>query len=381
MKYIPYGRQYISRDDVRSVVGSLKSNWITQGPKVKEFEEALSRYTGVKYAVCVSSGTAALHLSVLALSIGKGDEVITSPITFAASTNAALYVGARPRFLDINDKTYHLDVDRLKRFLKTPSRRKKIKLVMPVHFMGTVSNVAAIRRLCEKYGILVLEDAAHAMGAKYKSGTFWVKIGNCKESDVTIFSFHPIKHITTGEGGAILTNDRKIYERAKTLRHHGIVRKKKWDYDIPEIGFNYRITDFQCALGISQLRKLDEIVNTRRRLVKIYNTEFIDLKEIRLPYEEKNTRASYHLYVIRVPHARRDSLYSYLMKRGILTQVNYIPLHFFSYYRNNFGYKKGDFPLAEKYSSECLSLPLYAGLKNAEQFKVINAVRRFFKHE
>jgi len=381
MKNIPYASQHIDDCDIRSVTRSLKSAWITQGPRVKEFETALSRYTSARYAACVSSGTAALHLSVLALNVQKGDEIITSPITFAASANCALYAGARPRFVDIDDKTYHIDTGKLKDFLKAPSRRKKVKLVIPVHFMGTVSDIVEIRRICDEYGISVLEDAAHALGAEYKYNNSWGKVGNCKFSDAAIFSFHPIKHITTGEGGAILTNSRSIYKKALKLRHHGIVRKEKWNYDITEVGFNYRITDFQCALGLSQLKKLADNVKVRRKLVSIYNEELSDIKEVRLPNEQKDTRGSYHLYVIRVPKAKRSALYNYLAKKGISTQVNYTPLHLFSYYRKTFGYKLGDFPVSEKYYGECLSLPLYASLAEFQQRKAIEAVRGFFGYE
>ncbi|MFH0840002.1 MAG: UDP-4-amino-4,6-dideoxy-N-acetyl-beta-L-altrosamine transaminase [Candidatus Omnitrophota bacterium] len=384
MKKILYAHQYIDSADIDSVHMALKSDWLTQGPKIKEFEDVLYNYAGAKYAVAVSSGTAALHLAMMALGIGKGDEIITSPITFSASANCAVYVGATPRFVDIDDATYHLDIKKLKDFLKVPSHRKKVKAIIPVDFMGTVIDTPAIMKVCDKYGIYIVEDAAHALGAEYRYNKEWLKVGSCRHCDITILSFHPIKHITTGEGGAILTNNKDVCEAALRFRHHGICRvknKPKWMYDIPQPGFNYRITDFQCALGISQMKKLDKMVNVRRRLVGSYNDAFSLIEEIRLPYEAKDTKASYHLYTIRVPAARRNRLYDYLRGKGILTQVNYIPVHLLSYYKKNFGYKRGDFPVAERYFDECLSLPLHVGLSRQDQKKVIDETIRFFRNE
>lgn len=384
MKLIPYGHQYIDLSDIQEAAKALKSDWLTGGPKIREFEAALARYAGAKYAVALSSGTAALHLAMMALGVGKNDETITSPITFSASANCALYTGAVPKFIDIDDNTYHLDKDKLANFLKSPSLRRRIKAIVPVHFMGTVSDVAGIKKICERYGIKIVEDAAHALGAEYKCGKKQIRVGSCSHSDITVFSFHPIKHITTGEGGALLTNDRKIYESALRLRHHGIYRRDgwpRWRYDIPEIGFNYRITDFQCALGISQMKKLDKIVYRRREMVNIYNDAFDRVKNVKTPYEAKDTRASYHLYVIRVPRNMRNKLYDHLMTHDIVAQINYIPVHLLSYYRKRFGYKQGDFPVAEKYFEECISLPLFFGLSNTSQLRVINAVKNFFKKE
>lgn len=395
MKKISYSRHYIDSADIKEVVKSLKSDCITQGPKIKEFEYTLCEYTGAKYAVVLSSGTAALHLSMLALEIGKGDEIITSPVTFSATANCALYVRGIPRFVDIDDKTYHMSIEKLKDFLKVPSQRRRIKAVIPVHLMGTIMDVIEVKKLSDRYGIKVIEDAAHALGARYslnQSSINAIKIGNCYHSDIAILSFHAIKHITTGEGGAVLTNSKEIYEKIIRLRHHGIVKnirgindrhllsysRQLWFYDIPQIGFNYRITDFQCALGISQLKKLDSAVIIRRKLVDAYRRGLSGIEEIRLPYERRNTYASYHLFVIRVPASKRDRLYNYLRNNDIYTQINYIPVHLFSYYRKKLGYKWGDFPVAERYFQECLSLPLFVGLSKSAQAKVINLTKKFF---
>ncbi len=384
MKIIPYAHQNIDSKDIEEVIKALKSEWLTQGPKVREFELALCKYTGAKYAVAVSNGTAALHLSVLALNIGKGHKVVTSPITFSASANCAVYVGAKPLFVDIDEQTYHIDIEKLRVLLKDSSRRKNIKAVIPVHLMGAVCDIREIRIICSRWGIRVIEDAAHALGSKYAYGNKCFKVGGCDYSDITIFSFHPIKNITTGEGGAVLTNNKQIHERLMRLRHHGIVKKSKkigWAYDIPEVGFNYRITDFQCALGISQLKKLDNITGVRGKLVETYNRYLSKIKQIKLPYARPFTSPAYHLYVIRVLNNKRDKLYSFLKSRNILTQVNYMPVHLFSFYKQKFSYKPGDFPAAELYSKECLSLPLYVGLSNSQQLRVINSVRDFFENE
>ena len=257
--------------------------------------------------------------------------------------------------------------------------------------MGTVADIVVIRRICNKYGIKVVEDAAHALGAKYRHRNKWYKVGSCQHSDITILSFHPIKQITTGEGGAILTNNKQLYERALAFRHHGIKRKgpvasrllqkarnNLWFYDIPEVGFNFRITDFQCALGVSQLTKIDKMVRARRKLVRVYNKAFSQMQQVKVPCEVKDTYSSHHIYVIRVPYEKRDELYIYLRDNHIHSQVNYIPTHLFSYYQSTLGYKDGDFPVAENYFKECLTLPLYPDLSNSDQQRVIKTVKRFF---
>jgi len=374
MSHIPYSKQAIDREDIESVIRVLKSDWITQGPTIAEFEAALCKYTGARYAVAVSSGTAALHVACLAAGIKPSDEVITSPMTFAASANCVLYCGGIPVFADIQEDTINIDPLEIKKKITN-----KTKAIIPVHFSGHPAELKEIRDIAKKKKLVVIEDAAHALGAEYNGS----KIGSCKYSDMTILSFHPIKHITTGEGGAILTNNKMLYKTALRLRHHGIVKNHNigWCYDIPRIGFNYRITDFQCALGISQLKRLDKTVNTRRRLVNLYNYYLSKIDGINMPSERKNIYASYHLYVIRVAEQKRNALYNYLGKGCIITQVNYIPIHLFSYYQKHLRYKVGDFPIAEKYSKECLSLPLFPSLSRKEQLKVINRVKGFSKNE
>lgn len=381
MKTIPYGHQYIDQQDINSVVKVLKADWLTQGPVVKNFEEALCEYTGAKYAVAVSNGTAALHLAMMALNIGKGDEILTSPITFAASANCAVYVGAHPKFIDINDSSYQMNVSQLEEYLAKPANRKNLRAIVLVHFMGAVANVKSVYKLCRQYKLKLVEDASHAIGAQYLSGQKLHRVGACRHSDFTTFSFHPIKHMTTGEGGAILTNNRSLYQRLLQLRHHGVSRPSghpRWFYDIEDIGFNYRITDFQCALGLSQLKKLDRMVNRRRVLIRRYSKLLQKIDALRLPLADDFEHGAYHLYVIRVKNDQRNELYEYLRKHDVLTQVNYIPVHLLSYYQKKFGYRRGDFPAAEYYYDECLSLPLYYGLTNKQQDYVIEVINEFF---
>lgn len=377
MPEIPYGRHYIDEEDIAAVVAVLRSGRITQGPKVKEFEEALCRYTGAKYAVAVSSGTAALHLACLAAGIKPGDEVITSPVTFLATPNSVLYCGGRPVFADIQEDTVNIDPLEIQKRLT-----KKTRVLLPVHFAGHPCDLAEIRHIAKAHKLLVIEDACHALGAEYKGS----KIGSCKYSDMTVFSFHPVKHITTGEGGAIMTNSKHLYDKLLMLRTHGMVQdsalKRKhggWFYEMRDLGFNYRITDFQCALGLSQLRKIDDFIHKRRQIVRHYETTLGICPEIQLPVERQQVLCSWHLYPIRVVNPRRRrSVYETLQQAGIGVQVHYIPVHWQPYYRK-LGYRKSDCPQAGQFYRAEISIPIYPSLKKAEQDYVIDQIQKAFK--
>lgn len=380
MKYIPYSHQCIDSGDIREVVKALKSDWLTQGPKIKEFEDSLCKYAGAKYAVVVSSGTAALHLACLAAGIKKGNEVITSPVTFVASANAVLYCGAKPVFADVQSDTININPLEISKKIT-----KRTKALIPVHFTGHPCELSEIKAIAKKNKLLIIEDATHALGAEYKGA----KIGSCKYSDMVVFSFHPVKSITAGEGGAVLTNNRNFYEKLLMLRNHGITKDKKifnnskilidgageWYYEMQDLGFNYRITDFQCALGISQLKKIDSFIKQRRQIGQIYNGELSKLNDIVLPVEKNNVKSSYHLYAIRLRNPKiRKRVYEQLRKEKIFTQVHYIPVHLQPYYRKMFGYEENSYPVAENYYNRALSLPIYPGMTKREIEHVIDKI-------
>jgi len=375
-KYIPYGRQDISGDDIVAIPDVLRSDFITQGPKIKEFEDALCKYTGAKYAVAVSSGTAALHVACLAAGFKKGGEVITSPITFVASANCVVYCGGKPIFADIQSDTINIDPEEIRKKVN-----RKTRAIIPVHFGGHPADLEEIHKIARKNNLTVIEDAAHAFGAEYKN----TKVGSCRYSDMAVFSFHPIKSITTGEGGAVLTNRKDLYERLLIFRNHGITKNDlrfvapstrltgPWYYEMQELGFNYRITDFQCALGISQLKKLDGFLKRRRKIVNIYGKELSKLAGITLPTERPYVKSSWHIYYVRIRGgAGRKRAFERLRKSDIGVQVHYIPVYLHPYYRKRFKYKEGLCPNAEEYYSETITLPLYPKMTNDQ----VNAVRR-----
>lgn len=376
MKFIPYGHQWIDEEDIEEVVKVLKSDWVTQGPKIGDFENKVAEYCGAKYAVAVSSGTAALHLACLAAGLNNDDELITTPITFAASANCALYCGARPVFVDI-DKQGLIDENKVEEKITDKS-----KIIIPVHYTGLPCNMEKIKETAEKYNLIVIEDACHALGAKYKHSN----VGNCKYSDMAVFSFHPVKHITTGEGGMITTNSKELYESLKLLRNHGITKNAEefinknegsWYYEIQELGFNYRITDFQCALGVSQLNKIDEFVKRRREIAERYDEAFINDGNITVIEEKKDQFSSYHLYVIRLKNEeKRLKLFNHLKENKIFCQVHYIPVYWHPYYQKS-GYKKGLCPNAEDGYKKIISLPMYPGLSREQQEKVLNIISMF----
>jgi len=367
MKIIPYGRQCVDASDIREVIRVLKSDWLTQGPKIKEFEDALCKYTGARYAVAVSSGTAALHIACLAANIKRDDEVITSPITFVASANSILYCGGTPVFADIQEDTINIDPEEIKKKISPNT-----KAIIPVHFAGHPCDLEEISLIAQKHNLLVIEDAAHALGAEYKN----TKIGSCKYSDMAIFSFHPVKSITTGEGGVILTNNKEIFKKLLILRNHGIAKEKAelmnknegpWYYEMQELGFNYRITDLQCALGVSQLKKLKKFLERRRELISIYNRNLHKIDKVNLPIEKPYVKSAWHIYYVRLKESSKRSLiFEELQKFNIGVQVHYIPVHLQSYYRNRFGYKVGDYLKAEDYYKSTITLPLYPKMTNDE---------------
>lgn len=370
---IPYGRQCIEEDDIQAVVDVLRSDYLTTGPKIAEFERTVAAYVGAKYAVAVSNGTAALHIACLAAGITEGDEVITTPITFAASANCVLYCGGTPVFADIDPETYNIDPEDIRRKI-TP----RTKAIIPVHFAGQPCDMDAIHAIAKEYHLTVIEDGAHALGAEYRG----VKIGGL--SDMTTFSFHPVKPITTGEGGMVMTNDGALYERLKLFRTHGITReetlmeetdevKGAWYYQQLELGYNYRMTDIQAALGSSQMKKLDWFLEKRRQIAQRYNEAFADAEEIITPAQMEGALSGWHLYVIQVPRNRRKAIFDNLRQKGIGVNVHYIPVYKHPYYQSH-GYHSVVCPHAEKLYEGIISLPIYPRLTEEEQMYVVDTV-------
>ena len=363
MKTYGYGKQNISDDDINAVVEVLKSPHLTCGPKVKEFEQAICDYTGAKYCVAVNSATSALHIAMMALGIKEGDEVITTPITFLASANCARYVGAKVVFADIDQQTANINPDEIKKHIT-----KNTKAVIPVHFAGQSCDMETINEIAQKHNLFVVEDAAHAIGSEYKGG----KVGNCRYSDMTIFSFHPVKTITTAEGGCVTTNNYELYKKLCAFRAHGMHKDGEmvndWRYEMRELGYNYRMTDVQSALGISQLKRLEEFKKRRREIVEYYN------QNLGLPHliEKDFSNACFHLYPILVEN-RRD-FYFKAREAGLNLQVHYIPVHTQPYYKEQ-GYKEGDYPQAEKYYKHCISLPLYPDLSDEDLYEIVKRIK------
>lgn len=380
---LPYGRQCITEDDIAAVVAVLRSEFITQGPAIARFEQSVADYCGAKHAVAVSSATAALHIGALALGLGPGDRLWTSPNTFVASANCALYCGARADFVDIDERSYNMSVALLEKKLKAAKAAGTLpKILVPVHFAGQSCEMQAIADLCRRYGVRIMEDASHAVGATYQGQP----VGNCRHSDLVVFSFHPVKIITTGEGGMLLTNDSNLHARLIRLRSHGTVKDERsmaepgagpWSYAQVDLGYNYRMTDLQAALGESQMHRLPAFLERRRALVARYNELLAPLPLV-LPWQHPDTDSSWHLYVVRPDPTRtsvdRLRLYQGLRERQIHAQVHYIPVHTQPWYRQ-FGFKSGDFPVAEHYYSGALSLPLYPDLGEADQDRVVAALQ------
>ncbi|NOZ33898.1 MAG: UDP-4-amino-4,6-dideoxy-N-acetyl-beta-L-altrosamine transaminase [Chlorobi bacterium] len=384
MKSISYGRQNITNEDIDEVVKVLKSDFLTQGPKVKEFEENFAQYIGAKYAVAVTNGTDALHLCNLALNVKPGDKVISSPITFVASANSVLYCGGEVDFSDIDEKTYTLDLNKLEQKLKN-SPKGTYSGIIPVDLAGYPVDVEKLRKIAEKYNLWITEDACHAPGAYFTDSKKQKQYcGNGAYSDLQIFSFHPVKHIATGEGGMVTTNNEKLYKKLKLLSSHGITKDTDileenhggWYYEMQELGYNYRLSDMNCALGISQLKRAGENVKKRNKIAEKYNEAFKDIEQIKIPFVADDVYHAYHLFIIRIK--KRKELYNFLKESNIFTQVHYIPVHLQPYYKK-FGWRKGDFPVAEAYYESALSLPMYPTLTDDEQNYVIDKISEFFK--
>ncbi|HON56099.1 MAG TPA: UDP-4-amino-4,6-dideoxy-N-acetyl-beta-L-altrosamine transaminase [bacterium] len=409
---ITYSKQNIDDTDIKTILKVLKSDFLTQGPSITKFEKALADYCGAKYAVAVANGTAALHLSCLALDLKQNDYHWTSAVSFAASANCGIYCGSCPDFIDISLDDFNLDINKLETKLKNAKTKNKLpKIIIPVHFAGYPCEMKNIDYLSKKYGFKIIEDACHALGAEYKINNNWHKIGDCRCSDITCFSFHPVKSITTGEGGAILTNDKKIYEKLLLLRSHGITKnisnfvwQNDWSlaakkkvvskfrnsknntlqnlpmplecyYEMQALGFNYRITDFQCALGLSQLSRIDKFLKKRRQIADAYKNKLNHLlvfqKIDKLKYKSAN-----HLVVILSQY--RNLLFDYLKKNNILCQIHYIPIYRQPYYQSKYHFKPSDFPNAEKYFEQCLSIPCYYDLKKEELNFAIEKLKEFY---
>lgn len=382
MKPIPYGRQDITEQDIQEVIRVLKGDLITQGPEIPKFEKAFAHYVGSKYAVAVSNGTAALHLCALALNVKPGDKVITTPITFAASANCVRYCGGEVVFADIDPETYLIDIHQVRRILEQEPRGT-IMGIIPVDFAGRPLEMEKFRQLADEYGLWLIEDACHAPGGYFTDSKGTTQFcGNGTYADLSIFSFHPVKHIACGEGGMITTNSETLYNKLLMLRTHGITKEPGllhenhggWYYEMQELGFNYRMTDFQAALGLSQLKRAKTALQRRRQIAEKYNQAFSNK-----PYIKGHSGLidghAYHLYIIEVEN--RKGLYDYLREQRIFAQVHYIPVHLMPYYQQ-LGGKVGDMPHAEKYYSQCLSIPMFPTMTEEQQLYVIKSVKNFY---
>ncbi|MEH6930301.1 UDP-4-amino-4,6-dideoxy-N-acetyl-beta-L-altrosamine transaminase [Priestia megaterium] len=382
-QYLPYGKQSIDDEDIQTVINVLKGDFITTGPTINQFEEKVAAYVGAKYAVAFSSGTAALHGACFAAGISDGDEVITTPMTFVASANSILYQGGVPVFSDIDPHTYNIDPESIKQKITS-----KTKAIIPVHFTGQPVELDEILKIAQDYNLIIIEDAAHALGATYKDR----KIGSI--GDMTMFSFHPVKHITTGEGGIITTNNEAYYQKLLQFRTHGITRDSNkllknhgsWYYEMQTLGYNYRITDFQAALGLSQLQKLDSFISKRKQYVAMYQEELKELPEIIVPKQLNYVNSSWHLYIIRLNlsllKVDRREIFQALQKENIGVNVHYIPVHLQPYYQK-LNYQKGICPKTEKLYEEIITLPLFSSMSKKDVNDVIQAVKKvieFYKN-
>jgi len=387
-RYLPYSRQNIDKLDIEKVTQVLKSDFITQGPNIIDFEKDFAKYVGAKYAVACATGTAALHLSCIALGINKKSKILTSAVTFVASANCAEFLGANVDFVDIDKNSYCMSVNELEKKLK----RSKIDLVIPVHLCGHSSDMEKIYKLKKKYNFYIIEDSCHALGGKYNN----FKVGSCKYSDISTFSFHPVKPITTAEGGMITTNDKKIYQKLLLYRTHGIHKNplafsnkslafddsnqpNRWYYEMDVLGFNYRITDLQAALGKSQLKKINMFTKKRNKIARIYNKSFKNIKNLKLPFNSKNVLHTYHLYTILIDFKKinltKNKFIKFLFDNGIGSQVLYIPVFLHPYYKRKYNYKPNKFPVSMKYYEQALSIPIFYSLIKKEQIFVVKKIK------
>ena len=394
---IPYAKQDITKNDINAVKKVLESNFLTQGPVVEKFENIVAKKINSKYAIALNNATSALHLSCLALGVGPNDWVWTSPNSFVASANCAAYCGAKLDFVDIDSKTYNISVSELEKKLEIAKIKKKLpKVIIPVHFAGQPCEMFKIYKLGKKYNFKIIEDASHAIGSSYafsdnfKNNPELVKVGSCKHSDITVFSFHPVKIITTGEGGMVLTNQKNLYERIKLLRSHGIVREKKkmnkksdgpWYYQQVDLGYNYRMNDMEAAIGCEQIKRLNKYIKLRHKIAKRYNNAFADLP-LNKPWQLPKTYSAFHLYVITLNNnynkKKHFNIFRKMRKKGIGVNLHYIPIHTQPYY-SRMGFKKGDYPVAENYYKRAISLPMYPSLTKKEQDFVIKNLRECLK--
>jgi len=372
--FLPYGHQWLDDADIAAVTGVLRGDWLTQGPKVAEFEHKVAEYCGARYAVAVASGSAALEAACAAAGIGRRDEVITTPLTFAATANAVVHNQGMPVFADIRPDTLNIDADEVRNKLSPVTRA-----IIPVHFAGHPVDMDRIMELAMVRGLTVIEDACHALGAEYKGR----RIGSI--ADMTVLSFHPVKHITSGEGGMVLTDSRDLYQRLRVIRHHGITRVRtemegSWYYQIEKPGHNFRLSDIHCALGASQMDKLEGFLERRRQIVSRYNKAFADVPEVVTPFEAEDVKPAWHLYIIQLNTKRlevgRKEIFEALKAENIGVQVHYIPLHLQPFYRATYGYKEGDFPAAESYYRKAITLPLFPGMSDEDVEDVITAVKK-----